>query len=248
MTSEDKLLALAKEVHNSKALIYVQRIETLQTNFFVFQRNYEELMKLIKVSRNPKKMFELWALRNRHKLEVVISEILRLLHNFLASAETLVSHTRIIMNDWYDQTEFLHEYKTQIKNRFIKDPRTGFIKDLRNFNLHYSFPVTHATFSLKADEKTGETIENFSFVLIKSSLLQWKNWNERAKTYLISCNEEIDIGDLVNEYYKEILDFHNWIVARIYEIHKEDFVWYEEMRQKTLNAMSDEEKKARGII
>jgi hypothetical protein len=193
-------------------------------------------------------MLKLWGLRNRRKLETVINETLRLLHNYLASAKSLVDQTRVVIRTWYKETEFLKEYEAQIISRFGNNPMTGFIEDLRNFNLHYSIPVTNATFSIQIDKETGLDTFNHSFVLVKSSLLEWSGWTEKGKTFLSASNDEIEIGSLVDGYYEQILDFHSWLVNKLQEIHKEDLAWLAEMSQKTINAMSDEERKARGLV
>jgi len=247
MTDQDELLALAKEVHASKALEYKGRIETLRINFYVFNRNYQELKKLIDVKDNPKIIFELWDLQNRDQLDMVINEILRLLHNYLASAKSLVEQTRVVIHSWYKETNFLNEYKSQVVSRFKNNTMVGFVEELRNFNLHYSIPITHATFSVQRNEKTGQDTIDHSFVLIKSSLLNWSGWTKKGKPFLRDSDEQIDIGNLVDQYYKQIFDFHFWLINRLQEIHKEDLLWLEEMRQKTINAMSEEERKARGL-
>ncbi len=247
MTNEDELLALAKEVHASNALRYAGRIETLRINFFVFDRNYQELKKLINVKDNPRKMHELWDLRNRHQLETVINEVLRLLHNYLASAKSLVDQTRVVIRSWYKETVFLKEYNNQVNSRFKNNLITKFIEDLRNFNLHYSLPITNATFSIQLDKDTGQNTLTHSFVLVKSGLLEWSGWTKEGKAFLGELDDEIDIGNLVDKYYKQILDFHSWLVNRLQEIHKEDLAWLAEMRQKTINAMSEEERRDRGL-
>jgi len=240
MANKDELLALAQEVHNSNALKYQGRIETLGVNFFVFNRNYQELKKLLEAVKNQEKKLQLWDLRNRHQLEVTINETLRLLHNFLASAKSLIDQTRVVIRNWYKETEFLKEYKTQVDSRFINNPLTGFIEDLRNFSLHYSLPLTNATLSVQIiDRKTGQGTADFSFVLIKSDLLVWKGWTEKGKEFLSTAKDKINIGILVDEYYKQIFDFHSWLINSLQEIHKDDLLWLAEMRQKTIEAMSE---------
>ena len=247
MANQDELMALAQEVHNSNALRYQGRLETLGVNFYVFNRNYQELKKLFGAVKNQEKLLQLWDLRNRLQLEITINETLRLLHNFLASAKSLVDQTRVIIRNWYKDTEFLKEYETQVNLRFVNNPLTGFIEDLRNFSLHYSLPVTNANLSVQIDQKTGHSITDFSFVLIKPNLLVWTGWTQKGKDFLSAAKDEIDIGNLVDEYYKQIFDFHSWLINSLQEIHKEDLLWLAEMRQKTINAMSEEERKDRGL-
>ena len=247
MSNQDELLALAQEINKSDALRYAGRIETLGVNYFVFHRNYEELKKLIDVRNNQGKMLELWDLRNPHQLDIVINELLRLFHNYLASAKSLVDQTRVVVPAWYKDHDFLKEYNDQIASRFAGNPLTGFIEDLRNFSLHYSLPIINATFSFPSDRETGKSTLFFSFVLAKNGLLVWSRWN-KGKAYLSKAGDEIDIGELADAYYRQIADFHYWLVKRLQEIHRDDLAWLEEMRQKTINAMSEEERRDRGLM
>jgi hypothetical protein len=248
MSKHDELLALTEEVNKSDALKYEGRIDTLRMSFFVFHRNHEELKKFIGLKDNPQKMMELWDLQNRHKLETFLNELLRLFQNYLASAMSLVEQTRVAVREWYKGTDFLKEYQNQINIRFKENSLSGFIEDLRNYNLHYSLPITHATFAFHSDDtQKGSGTLHFSFVLIKAGLLTWSGW-KKGKEYLSNSSGDIDIGKLADEYHKQIADFHLWLVNRLLEIHKEDFLWLEEMRQKTINAMSQEERKSRGLM
>jgi len=248
MANHDVLIALSQEVHNSNAIKYEGRIKTLGVNFYVFNRNFQELKKLLEAVKNEERMLDLWNLRNRHQLEIAINEILRLLHNFLASAKSLIDQTRVVIRNWYKDTEFLKEYKAQVHSRFVNNSLTGFIEDLRNFNLHYSLPITNATLSVKiTDPKTGQGEATFSFALIKSELLIWKGWTEKGKTFLNTAIDKIDVELLVDDYYKQIFDFHSWLINRLQEIHKGDLEWLAQMRRKMIDAMSEEERKDRGL-
>ncbi len=247
MANHEALIALSEEIRNSNAIKYEGRIETLGVNFYVFDRNYKELRIFLEVVKKQENILNLWDLRNQHKLDIAISEILRLLHNYLASAKSLIDQTRVVIRDWYRETNFTNEYKTQVNSRFVNNSLSGFIEDLRNFSLHYSLPITHAVLSVQiTDPKTGKGEVNFSFKLIKSALLIWKGWTEKGKTFLSTSNDEIDIEALSEEYYKQILDFHSWLVQRLQEIHKDDLLWLVQTRQKTINLMRMKRKKIEG--
>ncbi|HSG42565.1 MAG TPA: hypothetical protein VLA72_05370, partial [Anaerolineales bacterium] len=91
-------------------------------------------------------------------------------------------------------------------------------------------------------------VADFTFTLNKLSLLQWSNWPQKSKSYLDAADEKIDIVDLVDDYYKQINDFHEWLHKRLKEVHAKELVWLEEMKKNILNEMSDEEKRDRGLI
>jgi len=247
MANREELFVLSEEVNNSVAIRISGRLEMLSINFFVFNRNYQELKRIIEGVKKPEQIMRLWDLRNRHELDIVINEVIRLLHNFLASAKSLVEHTRIVISDWYQETEFLKEYETQVASRFVNNPIIGFIEELRNFNLHFSLPITDATLSIQMDKDKRSGTENFSFVIKKYGLLQWSGWTQKGKPFLKASKDEIEIGNLVDDYYQQIMDFHSWMEKRLREIHSEEFAWLSEMNKRIINAMDDEERQARGL-
>ncbi len=247
MTNHDDLLALSKEVENSNAVRVSGRLETLYINFFVFDRNYQELMKIIMGVKSTEQMLRLWDLRNRNELDMVTNEVVRLLHNFLASAKSLVAHTRVVITDWYQETDFFKEYEAQVSSRFVNNSLIGFIEELRNFSLHYSLPITNATLSVQFDQDQRDSTHNFSFVLHKPSLIHWSGWTRKAKPYLDTSKDDIEIDSLVEDYHKQILDFHSWMESRLRAIHSDDLAWLTEMQERMISLMSEDERRDRGF-
>lgn len=245
MGTKNEVLDLAKRISESDAIRYEERIVALQIRYSVFDRNFQELNKLVGIRKDQNKMNELWALNNRQKLNIVIIEILRLFQNYLSSAKSLVDQTRANIKTWYGESAFWKEYDREIKVRFVKNPTAGFIEDLRNYNLHYSLPVTHATFEIKTHDEKSKHFSNFSFVLPKSDLLQWKSW-KKGKSFLSTSDEEIDVANLAIDYHKQITDFHSWLVNRIRENHKVDLEWLDEMRKRAREKMNKKDLKERG--
>ena len=247
MGIKNESLALAIEIGKSDAIKYEGRIKALQMSYYVFNRNFQELANLIGIRNDPRKIRELWALHNRPKLRAVMLEILRLFQNYLASAKSLVDQTRVIVRTWYRDSVFLEEYQKEINARFVKNPTAGFIEDLRNYSLHYSLPVSRAIFKLQPSNEEGEDASRFSFALSKDSLLKWKSW-KKGKSFLSKADKEIDIGNLVDDYYEQITDFHSWLIKRLREIHQEDLKWLDETRTKAQGKMSKKELKERGWL
>ncbi|MBA4376734.1 MAG: hypothetical protein C0401_11255, partial [Anaerolinea sp.] len=164
MDNEDPQ-TLAEQIAKSEAGKYVDRIYLLKANFFVFDKNYHEILKIVKTEGHQKEMFELWDLKNRHLLALSINEVLRLLHNFLASSQSLVAQTRVRINKWYKGNAFLNEYQAQVNQRFASNPIAGFIQDLRDYNVHYSLPVSNATFSIHPTQEGSNSVSlTYSYV------------------------------------------------------------------------------------
>ena len=207
--SQNEYLKLIQEIHSSFAYRVHGRLETLRVNYFVFSRNYGELRRALEGFSNSKKTFELLDSRSREKLDIIISEVIRLLHNYLTSAKTLIEHTRIVIREWYKETDFLQEYNDEVKARFSNNSLAAFIQELRNYSLHYTLPLANASFSVNMIEGgKGGTID-FAFILNKSSLLHWSGWkkNKQAMEYLNNSEDEISVNLISEEYFPKLKTF-----------------------------------------
>jgi hypothetical protein len=243
MPNIDNPEELAKEVNNSDAAIISGRLITLGRNYYVFNRNYQDITNLFEWVKKPEQILRLWDPQNRNELDTIINEVIRLFHNYLASAKTLVDLTRNVIPEWYKDTDFQNEYTAQISSRFSSSPIVGFIEELRNYNLHYSLPITKATLVM---EKNPDTID-FNFVILKRNLLNWKGWTTKGKLYLDLSDDDIDLNKLVESYYQLIFEFHSWLEKRIREIHSKELLWLSEMNQRIINAMDENERQERGL-
>ena len=50
--------------------------------------------------------------------------------------------------------------------------------------------------------------------------------------YLRKADKNINMEQLVDEYYKQVIEFHGWINKRLEEIHTSDLQWLYEMDQQ----------------
>lgn len=79
----------------------------------------------------------LWDVRNRALMEVFLEEIARRLHNYVASARSLVEHTRIAVRETEPVgTPARAQYDERIRVDFADSPESRFVQDLRVFLLH----------------------------------------------------------------------------------------------------------------
>ena len=248
MSKNKELYEISQTIINSNAYKISNQLETLKRNFFIFNRNHTELNKVLNLTKNEKKMLKLWDLKNRNQLGLVLNELARLLHNYLASAKTLISYTRVLIKHWYKNTEFLNEYNEEVKNRFDNNPLAKCIEKLRDYCLHYSLPITNANFKFTPIEGTHNVKSiDFSFSLVKESLLFWDGWKTKARDFLNNSDEDINIESFVNNYYEKVKEFHQWIVKRIIENNKGELEWLAETQRQMIDLMDDEEKKIRGL-
>ncbi|HLC03070.1 MAG TPA: hypothetical protein VJK02_08545, partial [Anaerolineales bacterium] len=113
---------LEQEIRNSEAFLIQNRLIYLTDVFFVFGRNYHRLHQLLEAFSSPEAMMPIWDVDRRSDLRLAINELLTYLHNYLASAKTLVDHTRVMMNHAYEHHDFLGEYQSRVEADFTTDP------------------------------------------------------------------------------------------------------------------------------
>jgi hypothetical protein len=224
----------------SEALKIESRLGTLGINYFVFETNYEKLKQLLVETQTPDQMWK------SGEVNAIMYELIRLLHNFLASAKMLVSHTRHVMRDWYDGSALLDEYQGEIDKRFAANKLAAFIEDLRNYALHYQLPVTNSKVEVTPTSDTNGYIEKAAFELSRIELRQWSKWT-KGRDYLYQSEQDIVIEELVDQYFRQVQDLHQWIASRLATEHAEDLQWLEDRRGeleealKQINALSTEE-------
>src|SRR5687768_1473513 len=94
-----------------------------------------QLSKTLSDFRQPESL-PLWDVRNYKDFHQLQLNVLRQFHNYLASAKTLVDHTRRLVEDVYKNTEFLEEYEVKKREQFAGKPLINFVQKLRNYTLH----------------------------------------------------------------------------------------------------------------
>jgi hypothetical protein len=232
--------SIAREIMASEALEIESRFGTLGINYYVFETNYEKLKQLLDETQKPDQMWK------SGEVNAIMYELIRLLHNFLASAKMLVDHTRHVMRDWYGDTALLDKYQSEIEKRFAANKLSAFIEDLRNYALHYQLPVTTSKIEVTRGADTNGYVERAAFELGRAELRKWSEWN-KGKDYLHQSDQDIVIEELVDQYFHQVQRLHQWISARLAAEHAEDLQWLEDRRAeleealKQANALQKEE-------
>jgi hypothetical protein len=90
-----------------------------------------------------------------HKIQTHVG---RLFHNFLASAMTLVDHTRVFIKEFYLATALSRTYNER-KRVFEGNNLTRFIQDLRNYMVHRGLPPIRRMLSFKQVEGAAPQTE-----------------------------------------------------------------------------------------
>ena len=233
-------VTVAQELMASEALAIESRFSTLGSNYYVFETNYEKLKQLLAETQTPDQMWK------SGEVNAIMYELIRLFHNYLASAKMLVDHTRHVMRDWYGDSALLDEYQSEINKRFAANKLAAFIEDLRNYALHYQLPVTTSRIEVTRISDTNGYVEKAMFELGRAELRKWSSW-DKGREYLYQSEQGIAIEELVDQYFRQVQGLHQWLATRLAAEHAKDLRWLEDRRVeleealKKTNALRKEE-------
>ncbi len=203
----------------------------LAISHYTLNRNYKEISEAIKFYEDDP---TIWHNENRKKRQFFLREFLRFLHNYLASVKSLIDHTRNFSKH-LNNSQFKREYKKEIKKRKIKE-KGEFLRDLRNYTLHYQLPIAQATLFFK----NGNSPMQKKITLDKQDLLRWNGWKSHSKKYIEKHEREIDLKVAISEYHELITEFYKWMYRRVKEIFFEQIKESCNMKNKLLELYKKE--------
>jgi hypothetical protein len=185
---------------------YLDTLMTYSISKNILAGNGVQLRKLLELLEDSQRALHLCTPDERDQLRMLQSEVVRHLHNFLASARTLVDHTRAIMNDPFIIEAHRTEYRAEVTRVFAGDPLIGFMHDMRNFALHRSIPITFLQLSLHPTSGQFD-----SAVLVDlDKMADWDGWRSGGKAFIGSHRPTIRIMALVGGYEDNIRKFYEW--------------------------------------
>jgi len=179
---------------------------------------------------------------NRQGMQAEFHEIIRLIHNYVASIKSLVDHTRRISRKILSETG-QSIYQQEIDSQFTNDDLTSFLHDLRNYLLHVTHPPVKKT--VRFDSGT------IAVELDTQQLLESDQWRAASKRFLMKYPKSVVLEPLICDYSEKVTNFHNWLTAHIESDRKgemDDFwqkhhAWADWCREQGI-PITDEEMKS----
>lgn len=191
----------------------------------LFNRNFDALNELVGGLSSPEVDHSAFMNRvNRGKSHVVRKEILFRLHNYVASAKSLVDHSRIVYEKMYEREGKMEEYENVKKERLIEDKLVQFVQELRQMCQHYKLPYVGSSWEIMSND--------FKFLLSKDELLQFDNWNSRAKEFIERHDESIDLKEVIDGYHRKILSFHRWAIDKYKDMYSSELEEIDRINEK----------------
>lgn len=209
---------------SSEMEIY-RNLEALSASYRLFKRNYDELVYHLDHLNDPRESLFMYSSEQRENLERLIDETSRLFHNFLASAKSLVDHTRVIVNRLYFNQEFKKEYDKKLAGELANNPVQKFVQRLRNYTQHYTLPIPELEIEFAEDIAMSVRLD-------VELLKQWDGWDKISMSYLKESGDSLCLISLSNKYFVLVEQFYQWLTERQTQLHKSDL--------ENLQKMNDE--------
>ncbi len=83
-----------EEARKDPAVFRAARFNHFTLSFEIFVGNYADLKRVLEYHDDPRNSNDLAPLRNRYQVEKLYRDVRHYLHNYVASALSLVDHTR----------------------------------------------------------------------------------------------------------------------------------------------------------
>lgn len=225
---------IIQRIKDSEGERITWKMEALAATFFVFAGNRLELRARIGQFEKAENPAKLWNVDNREVLRHFQMDIMRLLHNFLASAATLIDHTRIVTRELYQGRRFEQEYQRRMDGVFSRSAVAGFVKGLRNWMLHKGLVPVVVRLSVTGTD--GGLVS--SVVLDLNELKTWEKWGSRAKAYLAGARADPPLSEVVESYTDLVVQFYRWLEEKMDAMHASAFREVDELKHRlqVLNA------------
>lgn len=188
--------------------IWNKNMRGIESSLYVFEHNYLQLKKLLDVYMDKEKALTLWS--NPGIQDSFHLEVMRLLHNYVASVKSLVDHTRMLYRQQYGEKNSFPEYVDEVNKRFAQNPLAQFIEDLREYCLHYKHLPIASSFNYVQEPPK----EDFCIILDREALKKYSRWSSFSKAYLKMQKKDINLTNLITQYYNLVIEFHKWIRSK----------------------------------
>ena len=195
------------------------RVNQFRFSIELFRRNYEELIIFIDYFCAPSVAFSFSQVEQKWLWQEGVKEIGFLLHNFVAAAQSLVDHTRVLYRQLYEPQGKLPEYPEEVQKRFANDPLSQFVIRLRQMAQHYRLPsiANHTQISNISGGRAGSVI--IEIRLKTEDLRQFDSWNAPAKQFMEEAGPTINVRNMVQKYFEHVVDFYEWFSQKQKDVH-----------------------------
>ena len=207
----------------------------LNNSIYIFDKYFVELNTLLEFMEDEARLQDVLTLDGRPKLVIINRDIVRLLHNYVASAMSLIDHTRRIYRLFFEVNQSFAEYNDRVTKVFIENPLSQFVKSLRQYCQHYKSPnIVYLT-------SFHEGVLENQVCLAKNDLLLFEGWSSTAKMYLEPIEKNVHITEVASLYREKVISFYQWFQTRYSEILQEEISEFKEKETELLTLQLEEQ-------
>ncbi|MGZ4078799.1 MAG: hypothetical protein ACXVDW_15040, partial [Bacteroidia bacterium] len=210
-----EIVDLYEELEGMSEQTILNKIKHFKISLEIFENNYIELIHHLEKHNDPIESIKLLKIDTRKELFAYQREITRYLHNYIASALSLVDHSRNHFRELYTDESF-PEYQQEIDLKFKLNPLANFIKDLRQYFQHYKIP------GVSTNVKFENNKIEMKLLLPLKEISLFSGWRAKSKEFLNQHKDDIDIIIVIKQYHQLVIEFYDWFQAKQMDIHKPD--------------------------
>ena len=185
-----------------------ERLDSLGRSWTVFARNTDELLEVLDRPNNDVAFSMVLMGDDRDAIGPFWSEVDQRLHNALASAVSLVDHTRPLLEYLGSDVPAIVSEYTERNAKIMAMNETKFLRKLRNYLLHYGSAPILQSISLNSS--------HHSLKLNAARLLEWSEWNVQMREYLSGFGD--NDGPLLREdvatYARAMYEMFSWLFGQ----------------------------------
>ncbi|MBC3935535.1 hypothetical protein H8K47_09190 [Undibacterium sp. CY7W] len=197
-------------------------VQDLDDSIRIFHESTTELLDEICLFGDRSKNPTFWHRANVNEVEIHTRVVKKKLFYCTSSLMALVDHAR----RFYKATPVCG-YTDQLKAAFSSPGLHDFLQGLRNYNTHWR--IAQANWIIRHDFKSGVRVAQFT--VTKPELLAWDGWSAKAKVFIDSAPDAIDIYGLFFEYRKHVQHFYAWHKGAVLEKYGQDIQPYFEYKR-----------------
>jgi hypothetical protein len=183
-------------------------VRDLEDTIWIFHTSTTELLDEISLFGDRSKNRTFWHQANVNEAESHSRAVKRKLFHCTSSLMALVDHARK-----FQGATPVGEYSDRLKAAFSSPRLHDFLQCLRNYNTHWR--IAQANWVIHHDFNSHSRAARFT--VAKPELLAWDGWTAKAKEFIESAPDKIDIYDLFFEYRKHVQSFYAWHKGAVLE-------------------------------
>ncbi len=197
-------------------------LQDLEDTIWIFNTSTTELLDEICLFGDRSKNPAFWNQVNVNEAEGYTRAVKKKLFHCTSSLMALVDHARN-----FQRTTPIGEYADQLKATFSSPGLHNFLQCLRNYNTHWR--IAQANWVIQHDLKSHS--REALFTVTKLELLAWDGWTTKAREYIESASDTIDIYELFSGYRKHVQRFYAWHKGAVLEAHAQILQSYFEYKR-----------------